>query len=311
MFKKILFFTLSFFFIGLGNAVYSMQQVEYFNTFAKDCHCVICLDTQCTQETGLVMRLDCKHEMHTSCMVQWCKESITCPLCKSVPHNVVREYSRQNPNKPLVALEVLKSNDNVVELEELLKIVEIDPNKEHPTFGTPLGIAAHFGRPKKLLVLSQCPRVDVNKPLMKGFSGITILPMAVAKGSYEVAMALLDRPELEVNELTPDRETIVLKILHVRTLQPAQKKKLIKQLLKHPKLTAETLNAENDVKASPVLCAYLLNLNEIQEILLQDPRVNPELLNKFKMIDARLKFEYYLKASYVCLVVFVLYVYLA
>ena len=44
--------------------------------------CAICQDPLASQAT---VRLDCKHELHAQCAVNWLQRSPTCPLCRHRP----------------------------------------------------------------------------------------------------------------------------------------------------------------------------------------------------------------------------------
>lgn len=71
----------------IGNVVtrVSSQRISKIPTYTyvlndKIITCNICLE--CFNDGDTIMKLDCDHEFHNSCIIQWLKMSKKCPICR-------------------------------------------------------------------------------------------------------------------------------------------------------------------------------------------------------------------------------------
>ncbi|CAN0871659.1 E3 ubiquitin-protein ligase RING1-like [Linum grandiflorum] len=59
-------------------AIEKLEVVDNYLDAEEDC-CTICLGEM---GGGRVIKLECKHVFHQSCLINWLKTSKTCPLCR-------------------------------------------------------------------------------------------------------------------------------------------------------------------------------------------------------------------------------------
>ena len=64
------------------------KRVKISKEQAKD-HCSICLEGFATEKREIVVLGQCKHMFHFPCIVEWTRESRSCPLCRQAVDKVV------------------------------------------------------------------------------------------------------------------------------------------------------------------------------------------------------------------------------
>ena len=64
------------------------KRVKISEEQARD-HCSICLEGFVTKKREIVVLRHCEHMFHFPCIVEWTRESRSCPLCRQVVDRVV------------------------------------------------------------------------------------------------------------------------------------------------------------------------------------------------------------------------------
>ncbi|HBR70107.1 TPA: hypothetical protein DIC20_02960 [Candidatus Dependentiae bacterium] len=228
----------------------------------------------------------CSHEFCADCLAEWIRKSTkdevraVCPMCKAFLRErfvktsddlraAINEHHEVFPCGSLRLLELVEEGD-LEGVEALLELPRINVNCNEDKSGfdkTALMIAIQEGHTEIALTLLEHPDISVNA--CNHFHR-TALMMAVFFNQHEIVKALVRHPHINVNLYDFNQWTALFEAVFRR------RGAIVRELLQHP---AIDVNCYDKSKNTPLMIAASEGYLEIVKALLEHPGIDVNMRN--------------------------------